>query len=234
MRTVIVKNISSEGPGTITDFLDKAGMPFDVLEPENVPGLKTLDGYSALVVLGGPMAVYDSAGHPQVEASLRLIKEALTLDIKILGVCLGAQLIAHALGARVYNGNGNETGWMQIELTAEGLNDPVLATLIEPGGPDGPGGPGVTKADVFQLHGDTFDIPEGAVRLAGSKSFKNQAFRVGKNAYALQFHVEMTRDKVQEWAKDEPTLLTTALSDTEYWAYLKKADKLYSKFFGIA
>ncbi|KKM16905.1 hypothetical protein LCGC14_1681110 [marine sediment metagenome] len=136
MRTVILKNITSEGPGTIADYLYKAGLPYDVLEPEEVPSLKSLDGYDALVVLGGPMAVYDAEGYPQVEASVRLIKEALERELKVLGVCLGAQLMAHALGARVYKGPGGkeEIGWMDIELTEDGLMDPVLKGALAPPG----------------------------------------------------------------------------------------------------
>ncbi|MCK4910428.1 MAG: type 1 glutamine amidotransferase [Thermodesulfovibrionales bacterium] len=223
MRTAILKNISSEGPGTIAEYLDKAGLPYDVFEPEEVPSLKNLDGYDALVVLGGPMAVYEIDGHPQAEASLRLIKEALAGDMKVFGVCLGAQLLAHALGARVYKGKNKEAGWMDIGLTEEGVGDPVLSTLVDPGR---------LTSKVFQLHGDTFDIPQGATRLAGSEGFPNQAFKVGKEAYALQFHVEVTRSKVIEWAKDEPSLKGSAISDSQYEAYLERADKLYSRFFG--
>ena len=225
MHTVILKNISSEGPGTIAAYLDKAAVPYDVFEPEDVPSIKSLDNYDALVVLGGPMAVYESEGHPQVAASLRLIKEALKRELKVLGVCLGAQLLAHALGARVYKGPVKETGWMDIELTEEGVRDPVLQTLVDPGS---------VTANVFQLHGDTFDTPAGAVTLASSDAYKNQAFRMGANAYALQFHVEMTRDKVHEWSKNEPSLKDSELNDSEYEEYLKKADKLYSRFFGTA
>ncbi len=225
MHTVILKNIRSEGPGTIADYLDKAGLPCDVLEPEDVPSLKNLDGYDALVVLGGPMAVHKMEGYPQVEASLRLIKEALTKNIKTLGVCLGAQLMAHAMGARVYKGpmEIQEAGWMDIELTRDGLRDHVLGQLSV----------GQTAASkVFQWHGDTFDIPKGAIRLAGSESFPNQAFRAGKCAYALQFHVEVTGEIVSGWAEGDPMLNTSPLDTKEYEAYLERARKLYSRFFG--
>ena len=223
MRTVILKNIGNEGPGTISKYLEDNSMPFDILEPEDIDSLATLEGYSALVVLGGPMAVYEISDYPQISASLGLIKSALKRDMKVLGVCLGAQLMAHALGARVYKGKAPETGWMDIELTEDGASDPLLGTLVDPDS---------RIANVFQLHGDTFDIPEGAVRLAGSSVCPNQAFRVGTNAYALQFHLEMTRDKVIEWAKNEPTLLDSALSDIEYETYLKRANDLYGRFFG--
>ena len=225
MRTVILKNIRSEGPGTIAGYLDKAGLSYDVFEPEEVAALKGLQGYEALVVLGGPMAVYETDGHPQVEASLRLIKEALAKNIKTLGVCLGAQLMAHAMGARVYKGPRQETGWMDIELTGDGMKDPVLGELS-----DGKS----AFAKVFQWHGDTFDIPEGAARLAGSEGFPNQAFRMGKCAYALQFHVEVTSEIVSGWAEGEPMLHTAALAHKEYEAYLARADRLYSRFFGTA
>ncbi len=226
MHTVILKNIRSEGPGTITKYLDKAGLPYDVLEPEEVSTLASLEGYDALVVLGGPMAVYEAKGHPQVTASLRLIKEALQRELKVLGVCLGAQLMAHAMGARVYKGPGDsqEVGWMDIELTEDGLLDPVLSALS-----DGKS----ASAKMFQWHGDTFDIPEGAIRLAGSGSFPNQAFyKAGSSAYALQFHVEVTREILGQWAKGNPGIDPDQLDLDEYEAYLLRADKFYNRFFG--
>ncbi len=223
MRTVILKNIRNEGPGTIADHLDKAGLYYDVLEPDLVPTLKNLDGYDALVVLGGPMAVHEAEDHPQVEASLRLIKEALRKDLRVFGVCLGAQLMAHAMGASVYKGPRQETGWMEIELTKDGLMDPVLSELSV----------GQTAASkVFQWHGDTFDIPQGATRLAGSESFPNQAFRTGKGAYALQFHVEVTKEIVSGWAEGDPMIDPAPLDTKQYEAYLERARKLYSRFFG--
>ena len=227
MRTVILKNITSEGPGTIADYLYKAGLPYDVLEPEEVPSLKSLDGYDALVVLGGPMAVYEAEGHHQVEASVRLIKEALERELKVLGVCLGAQLMAHALGARVYKGPGGieEIGWMDIELTEDGLMDPVLNELSI----------GKSRCSkVFQWHGDTFDLPGGAVLLAGSGDFPMQAFRMGERAYALQFHIEVTAEIVRHWSEGEPAIDPAPLERKEYEAYLERARGLYSRFFGTA
>lgn len=166
-----------------------------MVEPGNIARIASLDGYDALVVMGGPMAAYEMHRHPHLPAGARLIEKALKRNIRLLGVCLGAQMIAHCLGARVYKGHVTEVGWMDVELTLEGLGDAAARNLA---GDDG------GRARVFQWHGDTFDLPEGAARLARSDSYENQAFKFGERAYALQFHVEVTRRMIDRWFRGMP------------------------------
>ena len=141
-------------------------------EPNEVEGL---------VVMGGPMGVYETDKYPFLAHECRLIAELIRRERPVLGVCLGAQLLARALGARVFPGHGPEIGFGSVELTKEGKEDPLF-------GPSGPSFP------VFHWHGDTFELPEGATLLASSTQYPHQAFRFGDYAYALQFHIEPDPD----------------------------------------
>lgn len=195
MSVLILKNIATEGPGTIEGFLKDKGLPYTVVEPEAVPGA-SIDTISALVVLGGPMGVYEAGDYPQVRGGMRLMEAALKADIPVLGVCLGAQMLAGVLGARVYPGKqGQEVGWYDIILTADGTKEKALSAYA--------GGRG-SQLKVFHWHGDTYDIPNGALRLAGSDMYEAQAFRYGDKAYGLQFHMEVTAGMVAEWLIDIP------------------------------
>jgi len=195
LSVIILKNIGSEGPGNIAGFLRDNRLSYKVIEPEGV-ARATMEDSSSLVVLGGPMGLHEADEYPQINAGMRLMEAALKKDIPVLGICLGAQMLSNVLGARVYKGEqGQEVGWYDITLTREGAEDPALSAYAE-------GGNGVCR--VFHWHGDTFDIPDGAVRLAGSEMYDSQAFRYGEMAYGLQFHLEVTAEMVDEWMKSVP------------------------------
>jgi GMP synthase-like glutamine amidotransferase len=143
----------------------------------------------------------------------------------VLGVCLGAQMLAHVLGARVYPGGNKEIGWYEVGITDEGMKDPLLSGLSVDG---------KTVAQVFQWHGDTFDLPRGAVRLASSELFPNQAFRYGKAVYALQFHIEVTPKIVRDWLTHEKGVdvaSVNAESERIFAPYLNRANNAYRQFF---
>lgn len=144
-------------------------------------------GHQGLLVLGGPMGVNDKAEYPYLSQVERLIGEAVAAGKPVLGLCLGAQLMASALGGKVFPNRTKEIGCYRVDLTAEGRADPLFAGM----------GP---RVPVFQWHGDTFTLPEGAVLLATAPTCAHQAFRYGRNAYGLQFHLEVTPDIVAEWA----------------------------------
>ena len=182
MNVLIIKNIAVEGPGTIADYLDAEKIPSSVCELSTGGVLPGVDSFTHLLIMGGPMAVYEMDRRPYLKKEAELIEQAAKANKHILGICLGAQMIAHALGARVYAGGQKEIGWQEITLTPEGMNDPLMSTLA----PDGK-----NAAQVFQWHGDTFDLPAGAVRLASSDFYPNQAFRYSDRVYALQFHIEV-------------------------------------------
>jgi len=193
-KVLVLQHVPHEGLGTIGPLIREFGLDADflrVFRNERIP--LQIEGYSALIVLGGPMGVYEDDIYPFIKGELRLIRSALNERVPILGVCLGAQLLAKAAGADVYKGGKKEIGWYNVELTGDGLNDRLFQGLPE-------------ELTVFQWHGDTFDVPEGARRLASSKLFPNQVIRVGPCAYGIQFHLEVTEEMIREWLavnKDE-------------------------------
>lgn len=166
---------------------------------------------------------------PHLKIVSRLIREAINRNLKVLGICLGSQLIAHALGGRVYKGPSEEIGWFDIELTGDALRDPLMLALAKH--------PSVgdiwRKFKVFHWHGDTFEIPIGSVHLAKSKKYQNQAFRYKDNVYALQFHIEVTKDLLTEWFEEHP-LKEQILNEAEKIMpeYSQRAENFYRAFFG--
>lgn len=225
----IIKNVKTEGPGSIEDFLKSKSIPYKIFEAEDGQIPSTLEGYTGLIVMGGPMGVYEIEIYPHLKMTSRLIREAINRNLRVLGICLGAQLIAYTLGGRVYKGHGEEIGWHDIELTGDGLRDPVMLSLAKH--------PFVgdiwRKFKVFHWHGDTFDLPIGAVHLAKSSLYENQAFRYKDNVYALQFHIEVTKDLLVEWFEDHP-LREQILNEAEKIIpeYSQRAENFYKAFFG--
>jgi GMP synthase-like glutamine amidotransferase len=145
-----------------------------------IPHPEDLDGF---VVMGGPMGAYETEKYPFLEQECALISEMVKKHRPVVGVCLGAQLLAKALGARVFPGPANEIGFGCAQLGPEASKDPVFAAAG-------------TDIPVFHWHRDTFDLPVGATLLASSPVYPHQAFRFGERAYALQFHLEVDPDTV--------------------------------------
>ncbi|MEM0315659.1 MAG: type 1 glutamine amidotransferase, partial [Archaeoglobaceae archaeon] len=195
MRVLILKNSPLEGPGTLEEFLRQRSAEYKVVEVALGEKIPPLDEHEYLVVLGGPMGVYEMDKYPFLKDVSLAMEKALDKGIKILGICLGAQLFAHVLGSRVYPSKAKEIGWSEIKATPEGMKDDVFKTILEPSG----------KATVFQWHGDTYDLPHGAVRLASSELFPEQAFKYG-DSYALQFHIEITLQMMRDWFSESETL----------------------------
>jgi GMP synthase (glutamine-hydrolysing) len=226
VSVLIVKNVVVEGPGTIEDHLRAANIPFTLIDLEQGQALPDIQAYSHLVIMGGPMAVYEMDRTSYLRDEALLIEKAIKADRHVLGVCLGAQMLAHVLGARVYPGSTKEIGWYDVTLTEEGMHDPCMAELAMAG---------TSVAQVFQWHGDTFDLPAGAVRLASSGLYSNQAFRYSDRVYALQFHIEVTPGIVHGWLKNEKGVdfpLIDTRSKEIHGPYLARAEGFYRRFFG--
>jgi GMP synthase (glutamine-hydrolysing) len=228
MAVLILKNIVTEGPGTIESFLKKEDIPFSIVELGSGEIPPPLEHYNTLIVMGGPMGVYEMDQYPQIMIATRIIREAINRDIKVLGICLGSQMIAHCLGAEVYPGPEKEIGWYHIELTGDGLKDSFMRRFaVHPGVGDF-----WRKIKVFHWHGDTFNVPHGAVLLASSQLYKNQAFRYGDRVYGFQFHIEVTKDMIHDWFQDKPDL-NKMIEETEriHDEYIGRAMNFYKTFF---
>jgi len=197
---MVFRHTPVEGLGLIQNVLRELGVHhryLDIARGEPLP--RDVRGVGGLIVLGGPMAAYEVDRHPFLKTEIGFIERALEAGRPVLGICLGAQLIAQVLGARVYQGPRREVGWGPITITADGREDPAFA------GTDG-------ELTVFHLHGDTYELPPDAQNLASSPLYEQQAFRVGDTIYGFQFHLEFTE-----------TVISRLATDAESRAYIEQA-----------
>jgi len=190
-RWFVLQHVAWEPAALIAEECRQRGVHLEVRRMDRGDAVPTLDEVAGLVAMGGPMGVRDVPELPFLAAEKALLAAAVERQLPVLGVCLGAQMLAAALGAQVRRGDAPEVGAGEVRLTAEGQRDPVL------------GGAGPVFA-VVHWHEDTFEIPAGAVRLAESALCRNQAFRAGRRAYGFQFHVEVDRALAAAWADRLP------------------------------
>lgn len=189
----VIQHVPYEGMGTLEKVFDEAGISYqyfaadDIASPDDSSSCSIdLAKVSALVVMGGPMGVYETERYPFIMREIELIKASLHRQIPTLGICLGAQLLAAAGGAKVYPGPRKEIGWFPLALKPEAKGDRLLKHCPKP-------------TMVFHWHGDTFDLPKGARHLASSERYPHQAFRMGESAWGFQFHLEMTEGMIRGW-----------------------------------
>jgi GMP synthase (glutamine-hydrolysing) len=184
----VVQHIRCEPPGTFANLLDARGIEVDTVELDEGGELPDWRDVDLVLAMGGPMGAYDEGEHPWLAGEKEWIAQAVRAGKPYLGVCLGAQLLAASLGAKVSAGPFPEVGVLPVTLTSEGEADPVFSALDR-------------EFSALQWHGDTFDLPVGAVHLGSSAAYRNQAFRFADAAYAVQFHVEVTDAMLWEWAQ---------------------------------
>lgn len=188
-KLLVFQHVAHEILGTLDPLLRGSGFRIKYVNFQRHPDIvPNLNGYDGLIVLGGPMNVDEVDGYPHLETEVNLIREAVELGMPILGICLGSQLIAKALGAKVKKNREKEIGWYDVAPTKAGKDDPLVSHFA-----------GTEK--IFQWHGDIFEIPRGALLLASSKLCKNQAFRFGENVYGFQFHLEVDEPMVERWLR---------------------------------
>ncbi len=224
----IIKHVREEGPGILGECFREGGREtgtIDLYAGDVFP--EDLDTVAAVVMLGGPMNVYEEKKYPFLAPEDAFIKRVLAKDIPFLGICLGAQLLAKACGAGVTKAFRKEVGWNEVAFTADGKRDPLFRGL-----------PAILP--VFQWHEDTFSIPEGAFLLATGDDCRNQAFRVGNAAYGLQFHVEVTPEMATAWLEtigEEPQEdrvgKTTAPDDGYLHSFRRRGQTLAANFLRI-
>jgi GMP synthase (glutamine-hydrolysing) len=188
MRKLLVFQHSAREPlGVFDPMLRRAGFRIRYLNFSRQPDQKAdVSRYNGLIVLGGPMNVDQADRFPHLTTEIAAIQAALERGIPVLGICLGAQLLAAALGANVRPNNVREIGWYHLHPTTAAGGDPLCRHL------DG-------SQYVFQWHAYTFDLPPGAIHLASTPTCPNQAFRYGDRAYGLQFHLEADEHLIQRW-----------------------------------
>lgn len=202
MRVAIVENTRITHHGQVGVALHERAALIDLYKPwVGQPLPRTVDA-DALVVFGGEQSARDDHSHPYLPDLAQLMADYTAMDRPVLGICLGAQLLARAFGADNHLGVAPEFGWVEVGLTDAGRADPVLSVV-----PD--------RFPIFQWHSDTFTLPAGALHLAASPTAQNQAFRIGRATYGTQFHFEASRSVVRDWSATFPEVIARMEPD---WA----------------
>ncbi|MCK5681067.1 amidotransferase [bacterium] len=197
MRAHYLQHVPFEGLGSIEAWFCSAGYEITSTQLYESTKFPLLEAVDLIVVMGGPMSVNDNQEHPWLAQEKEFIRNAIDLGKSVLGVCLGAQLIANAMGAEVYKNSVKEIGWFPVQSPPD-ISDSLFNF------------PASTK--VFHWHGETFDLPPGASLIASSEGCKNQAFQIGKSVIGLQFHLETT----PESAKDIVSNCRDELTPSQY------------------
>jgi len=188
-KILVCQHVAYEILGTLNPLFKQNGFRIRYVNFGRFPDQKpSLEGYDGLVILGGPMNTDQQHEFPHLSEEVKMVQKALEMDIPILGICLGAQLIAQALGAKVGRNPQREIGWKEVFLTEEGKNDPVMKHFG-------------ANEKIFHWHGDRFEIPRDALHLAYSQLCQNQAFRYGDKVYGFQFHLEVDEPMVERWLR---------------------------------
>lgn len=187
LRLLVLQHIACEQPGIYADVLRERGGLTETIALDEGDALPDWRAFDAILAMGGPMSANDEHELPWLAAEKRYIAEAVRAGLPFFGACLGAQLLAASLGARVYMGPAPEVGLLPVTLTDEASADPVLAGTPR-------------ELLTLQWHNDAFELPDGAVHLASSPLYPNQAFR-WRRAYGLQFHLEVSPSMVKDWAR---------------------------------
>jgi GMP synthase (glutamine-hydrolysing) len=221
-KALIITHVESEGPGTLGDFLTSQKIDthrLNLSQGEVLP--KDPLEYDAIITMGGPMSVRDGDRYPFLKDEIRFLRNAIEGNVPLLGICLGAQLIAQACNAWVGKADKKELGWKKVFITEAGKRDLLFQGI-----------PGVIR--VFQWHEDAFAIPEGASFLAAGWDCENQAFRY-RNAFGLQFHIEVTREMLLQWFKGSPGLdeILEGYEEIEV-DLINRARILYSNFLWLS
>jgi len=190
MSILFIQHVENEGPGIFKQVLDEHAIPFHTRKTFSSINFVLPADCRGVIVLGGPMNVDEESDYPFLAEEKAFIRELIRKDIPLLGICLGAQLIAQAAGGRVYKAEEKELGWYQVKLTEEGEGDSLFHGFPR-------------SYAVFQWHGDTFEIPPQGEWLVTAEGCPSQGFKIGKRAYGIQFHLEADVTMINGWLAAE-------------------------------
>ena len=185
MRIHYLQHVPFEGLGLIRDWAANKNMPVSVTRIFAGEGFPDINDFDALIIMGGPMGVYDDQKYPWLAKEKGFIKNAIVSHKKLLGICLGSQLIVDALGGKVFKNPEKEIGWFPVKFTELARKNKFFEKFRE-------------KEDVFHWHGDSFSLPQGSIPIGSSEACNNQGFIFGDNIIALQFHLEMNKDDIKK------------------------------------
>ena len=206
MRAHYLQHASFEGLGSIEDWLREAGYGITATQLYAGDFLPEVDQLDLLIIMGGPMSVNDETGHPWLRREKQFIRSVIDSGKPVLGICLGAQLIASVMGSRVFTNDEREIGWFPVQGLAHGRADAFQFP---------------EQATVLHWHGETFEMPYGAIHLARSEACENQAFQLGHNVIGLQFHLEATPGLLDEF-------IESSGDDLEPSRYVQSAQSIAS------
>jgi GMP synthase-like glutamine amidotransferase len=198
MHIHILQHVPFEGPGYILPWAEQSHHRVSITPVYKEESLPAPESFHCLVIMGGPMSVHDEDDCPWLAAEKNLVEESIKAKKKVLGICFGAQIIAQALGAAVYTNKHKEIGWYELLKTDDAAQNKVVRVVPDP-------------FVAFHWHGETFDLPTGAVHLAHSAACENQAFAYKDHVLALQFHLESTAESISALIKNCPADLSPGL-----------------------
>jgi len=220
LSVLVFQHDPHDGPGYLGEALLERGARLTIIRLDEDEAVPDPSAYDMLLVMGGAMNVYQEDKYPWLLQETHAISRVVAAGKPVLGVCLGGQLLAKALGAKVHLGAATEIGLTQITLTEAGESDPLFE--------------GLSQVEAVEWHDDTFDIPSGAIVLARSEGCAHQAFRFGQWVYGLQFHPEVSPMMLAEWIKeaDEPIDRSSfqRAIETKVGALQSQADRLIDNF----
>ncbi len=189
-KVLVCQHVPHEILGTFHPLLKDEGIRIRYVNFSRHPHAEPqVTGYDGLILLGGPMNVDEEGKYPFLTHELKMIEEAMKMEIPVLGICLGSQLIAKTLGAKIHANTHSEIGWHKVDLTKEGQENPLLNPLS-------------SHPYLFEWHHDSFELPKDSHWLAKSSRCPHQAFRYGKKTYGFQFHLEVDEDMIEKWLHD--------------------------------
>ncbi|BAY91269.1 MULTISPECIES: type 1 glutamine amidotransferase [unclassified Tolypothrix] len=209
MRIHCLQHVPFEGLASIAQWATQQGHIISATQFYNGDNLPSVDDLDWLIVMGGPMNIYEYDQYPWLKTEKDFIEAAIQKNKVVIGICLGSQLIADVLGSKVYQGREKEIGWYPITLTPEAHNYSVFASFPQ-------------SFNVFHWHGDTFDLPPGAVRIAYSEVCANQAFIYGDQVLGLQFHLESTKESVSQ-------IIENCAAELVSGKYIQKAEEMLAR-----